>query len=99
MKIMSSKSTEKVGSSGRFGTRYGVVVRNRTRDIMNVRRAKHECPVCHRNNVKRVSSGVWECSKCSAKFTASAYSPLSKKDTAGATIARASQVDTEKNGE
>lgn len=96
---MSSKSTEKVGSSGRFGTRYGVVVRNRTRDIMKVRRAKHECPVCHRQSVKRVSSGVWECSKCSAKFAASAYTPQSKKDTSGAVLAKASQVSAAENGE
>ncbi len=55
-----AKSTEKVGSSGRFGTRYGVVVRNR---------------------VSRVSSGIWECSKCNVKFAAGAYSPTSKKVT------------------
>jgi len=70
-----------VGSSGRFGTRYGVVVRNRVRDIDKMRTAAHECPKCHRNSVSRVSSGIWECSKCNVKFAAGAYSPTSKKVT------------------
>lgn len=77
-----SKSTEKAGSSGRFGARYGVVVRNRVRDIDRMRTADHECPTCHRPSVKRVSSGIWYCSKCDTKFAAAAYSPLSKKTTA-----------------
>lgn len=75
-----SKSTEKAGSSGKFGARYGVVVRNRVRDIDKMRTADHECPRCHRMSVSRVSSGIWLCSKCDAKFAASAYSPLSKKE-------------------
>jgi large subunit ribosomal protein L37Ae len=77
-----SKSTEKAGSSGRFGARYGVVVRNRTRDIDRIRKGDHECPQCHRVGVKRVSSGIWECPRCATKFAAGAYSPLSKKETA-----------------
>jgi len=76
-----SKSTEKAGSSGRFGARYGVVVRNRVRDIDKVRTMEHECPTCHRNSVSRVSSGIWQCSKCNTKFAAGAYSPISKKET------------------
>lgn len=75
-----SKSTEKAGSSGRFGARYGVVVRNRVRDIDKMRTSAHECPSCHRTSVSRVSSGIWQCSKCNTKFAASAYSPLSKKE-------------------
>ena len=74
-----AKSTEKVGSAGRFGTRYGVVVRNRVRNIDKMRTADHECPRCHRNGVNRVSSGIWQCRTCDAKFAAGAYSPVSKK--------------------
>lgn len=74
-----SKSTEKAGSSGRFGTRYGVVVRNRVRDIDKMRTTDHECPRCHRAGVNRVSSGIWQCRTCDAKFAAGAYSPVSKK--------------------
>ena len=77
-----SKSTEKVGSSGRFGTRYGVVVRNRVRNIDSMRTADHECPRCHHMGVNRVSSGIWQCRTCDAKFAAGAYSPISKKASA-----------------
>ncbi|WP_019177468.1 50S ribosomal protein L37ae [Methanomassiliicoccus luminyensis] len=90
-----SKSTEKAGSSGRFGARYGVVVRNRTRDIDKMRTAAHECPSCHRTSVSRVSSGIWECSKCSTKFAAGAYSPLSKKETSEEIRAKAAAVESE----
>jgi large subunit ribosomal protein L37Ae len=76
-----SKSTEKAGSSGRFGARYGVVVRNRVRDIEKVKTSYHECPRCHRPSVTRICSGIWQCSKCDAKFAAGAYSPISKKET------------------
>jgi len=77
-----SKSTKKVGSSGRFGTRYGVVVRSRVRDIDRMRKGTHECPTCHHTSVKRVSSGIWQCRSCESKFAASAYSPIPKKATA-----------------
>ncbi|MDW5563297.1 MAG: 50S ribosomal protein L37ae [Methanomassiliicoccus sp.] len=91
-----SKSTEKAGSSGRFGTRYGVVVRNRVRDIDKMRTAAHECPNCHRNSVSRVSSGIWECSKCDTKFAAGAYSPISKKETSEEfKAAQAAKVESE----
>jgi large subunit ribosomal protein L37Ae len=96
-----SKSTEKAGSSGRFGARYGVVVRNRVRDIDKTRTAAHECPSCHRNSVSRISSGIWQCSKCDAKFAAGAYSPISKKETSeefrAAQAAKAESEVIEKN--
>lgn len=75
-----SKRTEKAGSSGRFGARYGVIVRNRIKTIEAQQKGKHECPVCHHMNVKRVSSGIWYCSRCETKFAATAYSPDTKKD-------------------
>jgi large subunit ribosomal protein L37Ae len=95
--INMSKSTEKVGSSGRFGTRYGVVVRNRVRHIDSMRTANHECPRCHREGVKRVSSGIWQCRTCDAKFAAGAYSPVSKK--APASISAGTGVEETEQGE
>jgi large subunit ribosomal protein L37Ae len=91
-----SKSTEKAGSSGRFGARYGVVVRNRVRDIEKVKISAHECPTCHRNSVSRVSSGIWYCTKCDTKFAAGAYSPISKKETSEEfRAAQAAKVESE----
>ena len=74
-----SKRTEKAGTSGKFGARYGVVVRNRVKTIEANQKKSHECPVCHHAAVKRVSSGIWACKHCGAKYAAGAYSPEIKK--------------------
>ncbi|MCQ2056025.1 MAG: 50S ribosomal protein L37ae [archaeon] len=70
-----SKGTEKSGVAGRFGARYGVIARNRTKVIETSQRRNHECPVCHHAAVRRMSLGVWGCRRCGAKYTAGAYSP------------------------
>lgn len=75
-----AKRTEKAGTSGRFGARYGVVVRNRVKAIEATQKKAHECPVCHHAAVKRTSSGIWCCKHCGAKFAAGAYSPETKKE-------------------
>lgn len=74
-----AKGTSKAGTSGRFGARYGVVVRNRVKAIEKIQKANHECPQCHHNAVKRVSAGIWECRHCGNKFAAEAYSPKMRK--------------------
>lgn len=74
-----SKRTNKAGTAGRFGARYGVVVRNRVKAIEAHQKAKHECPACHHKSVKRVSAGIWQCSRCGNKFAAAAYSPKLKR--------------------
>ncbi len=74
-----AKRTTKAGSSGRFGTRYGVKVRKRVRDIERIQKRKHECPSCHHESVKRVGSGIWACGRCETKFAASAYTPVPRK--------------------
>jgi large subunit ribosomal protein L37Ae len=76
-----SKGTSKAGTAGRFGARYGVVVRKLTKDIEKIERSRSECPTCHHAAVKRKASGIWECRHCDAKFAAGAYSPISKKIT------------------
>ncbi len=75
-----SKRTKKAGSSGRYGARYGVIVRNRVKIIEAQQKKRHECPVCHHMSVKRVSSGIWECKRCDTKFAAEAYNPKAKKE-------------------
>ena len=74
-----SKRTEKAGTAGRFGARYGVVVRNRVKAIEAHEKAKHECPNCHHSIVKSVAPGICQCNRCGNKFAAGAYSPKIKR--------------------
>jgi len=82
-----AKGTVKAWTAGRYGVRYGVVVRKLTRDIEKTERARHECPTCHHQSVKRTASGIWECRRCDAKFAAASYSPAKKKITAEEAVA------------
>ncbi len=67
--------TKKVGITGRFGARYGSTIRQRVIAIEKGLRAKHACPNCLKNTLKRVSAGIWECKKCGLKFAGKAYKP------------------------
>ena len=60
----------------RFGARYGIRPKKSFAKIESEQRKKHKCPYCLKVNVKRVSTGIWECRSCSAKFTGKAYSPV-----------------------
>jgi large subunit ribosomal protein L37Ae len=76
-----AKGTEKMGSAGRMGARYGVVVRKLTRDIEKIEKSSFECPTCHHASVKRKASGIWQCRHCDAKFAAGSYAPTIKSIT------------------
>lgn len=65
--------TKKVGSSGKFGPRYGMRLRRKWLEVDKVQRALYQCPTCRKMGVSRVVSGIWECSKCGAKFSGGAY--------------------------
>lgn len=65
----------RVGSTGRFGPRYGTRIRQRVRSVEERTKEDHECPECESNKVKRVGSGVWKCNRCGTKFAAKAYTP------------------------
>ncbi len=67
--------TKKVGSTGRFGTRYGATIRKRVKKIDDVLKAKHICPSCDSNKVRRMSIGIWECKFCGFRFTGGSWSP------------------------
>lgn len=69
-------NTKKIGSAGRFGSRYGRKLRKNVADIEVVQRAAHECPSCRKIAVKRVSFGVWECRSCGRKFAGGAFKPI-----------------------
>ena len=70
-----AKRTKKVGSAGRFGSRYGVRARTRIRNIEVVQKAKHICPSCGHQKVKRTGTSIWQCGKCGVKFAGGAYLP------------------------
>lgn len=65
--------TKKVGTSGRFGARYGRKIRSKVAKVEKKQKAFHKCPYCNMMKVKRISSGIWQCRKCESKFTGKAY--------------------------
>lgn len=67
--------TKKVGTTGRFGTRYGATLRKRVKKIDATLKIKHKCPSCDSIKVKRVSIGIWQCSFCGFRFTGGSWSP------------------------
>jgi large subunit ribosomal protein L37Ae len=70
-----AKRTKKVGSTGKFGPRYGVRARVKYRDVDARQRQRHPCPACGHEAVRRVSTAIWSCRKCGVKFTGGAYQP------------------------
>ena len=64
--------TKKVKAAGRFGVRYGRRVRTKIAEIENVQRKKQDCIFCN-GKAKRLSKGIWECSKCGKKFAGHTY--------------------------
>jgi len=67
-------ATKRVGTSGRFGVRYGRKLRVRVADIEKKSKGKHKCPYCNKMQVKRIALGIWVCKNCDSKFTGKAYS-------------------------
>ena len=70
-----AKRTKKVGPAGRFQARYGVRARTRLRNVELIQKAKHNCPSCGHQRVKRISTSIWQCGKCGIKFAGGAYTP------------------------
>jgi large subunit ribosomal protein L37Ae len=64
---------KKTKSAGRFGARYGRSVRAKLVNVEQKQRLKQKCPYCEKMGVKRLSKGIWECSKCGKKFASDIY--------------------------
>jgi large subunit ribosomal protein L37Ae len=69
---MPSKS-KKSRAAGRFGARYGRSVRTKLANVEQKQRIKQKCPYCKKLGVKRLSKGIWKCSKCNKKFASDTY--------------------------
>jgi large subunit ribosomal protein L37Ae len=65
---------KRYGTIKRFGARYGRTLKLRLAKVESVQRGKHKCPYCNSLKAKRLSTGIWHCRKCNAKFTGKAYS-------------------------
>jgi len=70
--------TKKVGSTGRFGPRYGRRVKVVLKKIEKKQKDLYICPTCKRKSLKRSSVGIWICKKCKAKFAGGAYTPTTE---------------------
>ncbi len=64
---------KKTKSAGRFGAKYGKAVRTKLIKVETKQKKKQKCPFCGKLGVKRVSKGIWECSKCGKKFASDTY--------------------------
>ncbi len=65
--------TKKVNSTGRFGSRYGVGIKKRVLKVEEKQKNLAPCPFCGFEKISRKAAGLFECKKCSAKFTGGAY--------------------------
>ena len=74
--IIKLARTKKVGSTGRFGARYGAKLRRRVLDIDNKRKEPTRCPACATRALKRQAVGLWKCKKCDLLFAGGAYVPF-----------------------
>lgn len=70
------KKTKKVGSTGRFGARYGAKLRRRVLDIERRRSEPQRCPSCATRALAREAVGLWKCKKCGLSFAGGAYVPF-----------------------
>lgn len=64
--------TKLVGAAGRFGARYGQLVKRRIAKVEGKQRKKQKCPACGKT-IKRLSIGIWQCKSCKIKFAGHAY--------------------------
>ena len=70
--------TKKVGTTGRYGVRYGTKTKKMICKIEARMQKEKVCPYCERKALKRVAAGIWFCDKCKTKFAGAAYFPRSE---------------------
>jgi len=76
--IIQLARTKKVGSTGRFGPRYGAKLRKRVLDIEKKASEPVRCPSCATKALKREAVGLWKCNKCNLLFAGGAYVPFTE---------------------
>ncbi len=66
---------KKIKSAGRFGARYGKKIKVKLVKVEEKQRKKQKCPFCGKLGVKKLSKGIWQCTrkKCNKKFASNTY--------------------------
>ncbi len=66
---------KKTKSAGRFGARYGKKPKSKLVKVEEMQRKKQRCPYCGKLGVKRLSKGLWQCTrkKCNKKFASDTF--------------------------
>ena len=77
---------KKLGTAKRFGTRYGPTKKYKLAEIEAVQRSRQKCPYCNKAAARWLSVGIFECTKCKAKFTSGAWEVTRKVTFAEAAI-------------
>jgi len=83
-----AKRTQKAGATAKFGPRYGVSVRRRAGSALKKKSRKYTCPVCQYQKVTRKVAGIWECKKCSHKFSGGVWEPFTRATDANSRVIR-----------
>lgn len=88
--------TKKVGITGKYAARYGSTLRKRTRLILEKMKGDIKCPRCEtKGTTHRISTGIWHCKKCNARFTGGAYYIETPRGTESFRIAKRKQRELE----
>ena len=90
--------TKRQGASKRYGPRYGRRLRQKVETVEAMQKTAYQCPFCHKNAVKRMAVGIWQCPKCAAVFTGKAYT-LPKKASVEAETKQELTLETPEEGE
>ena len=67
------RRTQKVGITGKYGTRYGAKLRKQVKAIEILQRTKYTCPFCGKNSVRRAAVGIWKCKACRRSIAGGAW--------------------------
>ncbi len=81
---------KKSRSAGRFGVRYGTKNRKLVADIEEKMHAGYTCSKCGAKKIKRIGTGIWQCTKCMHTFAGGSYVPQTPAHT---TVLRAVQSE------
>ncbi|KAI2810426.1 hypothetical protein RDWZM_002593 [Blomia tropicalis] len=68
-----AKRTQKVGVTGKYGTRYGASLRKMVKKMEITQHQKYTCTFCGKESMKRSCVGIWSCKACKKTVAGGAY--------------------------